>query len=499
MIGVHDPSEERERTKVLSQHPLDAAGSDQLDRIARLAAISCDAPIGLVSIVESDRQVFAGKSGLDVFATSGADSFCAHCVSGRDPMVVPDATRDPRFAGNPLVTGAPDIRFYAGHPVVSPDGRALGTICIVDRKPRASLSDSQTEALRTLAHVVASLLDGLRADACRRVDQSRSLSMVAELEQRFAVLADSLPQLVWSALPDGMSDYFNRPWCEFTGSPAAVSHGTGWLSFVHPDDVPVAADAWDKAVGSGDDYEVRYRLRRHDGVHRWVIARGHSLRDEQGVVIRWIGTCTDIDDEMATADALELLSQELGHRIKNIFSVIGGLVSLSSRSHPDAGGFARELYDRILALGRAHGYIGSRTDASSHGGLKGLLAELLSPFGGAGEDRIAITGDDIAIDDRSGTPLALVFHELATNSAKYGAIASEHGRIGIHLVAGDPVRMTWIETGIETTGRSAKSGFGSSLIDMSITRQLGGYHSRNWGLDTLRMEITIPSANLSRQ
>ncbi|MFM6932757.1 MAG: PAS domain-containing protein [Novosphingobium sp.] len=461
----------------------------------------CNAPIGLVSIVEENRQVFIGRAGLDVCETEREHSFCAHAMGQTEAMVVSDATKDQRFDTNPLVTGELGIRFYAGQPLVSPEGQPLGALCVIDHTAREGLSPSQADALATLGEVVMSQLEGLRADARAELARSQSLIQVAELEQRFAVLADSLPQLVWSTPPDGMSDYFNRPWCDFTGLPAKASYGTGWLTLLHPEDAPVAARAWGQAVSAGKSYEVRYRLRRHDGAYRWVVARGLPLFDLDGKVMRWIGTCTDIDDEMATADALELLSQELHHRIKNIFAVIGGLVSLSSRSHPDAADFAAELYGRILALGRAHAFIGSpgsRSDGTVHGGLKGMLAELLSPYMIHGSNRITVTGDEIAIDDRSATPLALVFHELATNSAKYGALGADAGTVEIALESKDPVCLRWIEKGISRTGEAMPGGFGTRLIDMSIKRQLGGNYTIDWGESSLELAISIPSGNVER-
>lgn len=501
MSDLNRSDAEAERLRILGQYPLEKSDENRLNRIARLAAQICNAPIGLISIVEENRQVFIGRTGLDVCGTEREYSFCDHAMRQAEIMVVEDAAKDPRFFDNPLVTGDLGIRFYAGQPLVSPEGQPLGALCVIDHNPRDGLTAEQSEGLATLAELVMSQLDSLRADVRAEKARTQSLSQVAELEQRFAVLSDSLPQLVWSTPPDGMSDYFNGPWVEFTGLPAKASYGTGWLSFVHPEDAPIAAQTWNKAVATGKSYEVRYRLRRHDGAYRWVIARGLPLFDADGQVMRWIGTCTDIDDEMANADALELLSQELHHRIKNIFAVIGGLVSLSSRSHPDAADFAAELYGRILALGRAHAFIGSpgsRSDGTVHGGLKGMLAELLSPYMVVGSSRILITGDEIAIDDRSATPLALVFHELATNSAKYGALGAESGTVEIALEDKDPVCLRWIEKGIAKSGESKPGGFGSRLIDMSIKRQLGGSYEMQWGSDSLELAISIPSGNVER-
>jgi len=492
---------EEERLRVLREYPLGAAAKARLDRIAHLAAQICAAPTGLVSLVEADRQIFVGKSGIDVAGTPREQSFCAHAMVHDEAMVVPDARIDARFSRNPLVTGAPGIRFYAGQPLASAEGLPLGTLCVIDHEPREGLTEAQRSALVTLADVVQTVLESLRSEAGSQAEQDRSLGMVAELEQRFALLADSLPQMVWSTPPDGKPDYFNRQWCDFTGSSAETSYGGGWLGFLHPEDAPVAAQVWQQAVDRGQTYEIRYRLRRRDGVFRWVVARGLPMQDQNGKAVRWIGTCTDIHDEMETADALEILSQELSHRIKNIFAVIGGLVSLSSRNHPDAEKFARELYGRILSLGRAHAYVGghgARSDLSAHRSLKGLLAEILTPYREAEVDRVTIHGDDIAIDERSATPLALVFHELATNSAKYGAIGNAVGTVNIELEAGDPVCLRWIERGISGAASNRTSGFGSRLIDMSITRQLGGTYETRWGANELAVTIAVPAENLNR-
>ncbi|MFM5908100.1 MAG: sensor histidine kinase [Novosphingobium sp.] len=494
-------SQEAHRLDMLGQYPLKDADQERLDRIAKLAARICETPIALVSIVEEDQQVFIGRSGFSGCGTDRDSSFCAHAMRGARAMVIPDALLDERFAQNPLVIGGPRIRFYAGQPLISPEGQPLGALCVIDQEPRAGLGPAQVEGLETLAQAVMSMLENLRIAARNKAEQNLSQSQAAELQQRFEVLADSLPQMVWSTPPDGMSDYFNRPWCDFTGLPPQDSYGTGWLAFLHPEDAPVAAREWSRAVATGTAYEVRYRMRRHDGAHRWVIARGLPLYDEDGTVMRWIGTCTDIDDEVNTADALELLSQELHHRIKNIFAVVAGLVSLSSRSHPDAAEFATELYNRILALGRAHAFIGSpgsRSDDTVHGGLKGMMSELLMPYRTDGGDRIAITGDDIAMDDRSATPLALVFHELATNSAKYGAIGSQAGTVEIALSDGDPVQMRWIERGISRKGENTPGGFGSRLIDMSIRRQLGGSYDTQWGDTSLELTMSVPRGNIKR-
>lgn len=144
--------------KVLWQYDvLDTVPEAVFDELTSLAALICDAPIALITLVDEDRQWFKSKVGVDLNETSRNVSFCAHAIMQSDMTIVPDATKDKRFKSNPLVVSAPKIRFYAGVPLVTPDGHALGTLCIVDRKPR-KLTEQQKTALNVLArHVMTQL------------------------------------------------------------------------------------------------------------------------------------------------------------------------------------------------------------------------------------------------------------------------------------------------------------------------------------------------------
>ncbi len=141
---------------------LDTESEGAFDDLVALAATICDAPIALISLVDESRQWFKAKVGLDVAETSRDVAFCAHAILGSDVMVVGDATKDPRFASNPLVTGAPNIRFYAGAPIVTSQGTALGTVCVIDRKPR-TLTPMQEQALRLLRQTAGHLIELRRA------------------------------------------------------------------------------------------------------------------------------------------------------------------------------------------------------------------------------------------------------------------------------------------------------------------------------------------------
>jgi GAF domain-containing protein len=150
---------EKKRLKVLWQYEvLDTVPEEVFDDLTELAARICEAPIALISLVDEKRQWFKSKVGTAVNETSREISFCSYAITQPDLFIVPDATLDSRFARNPLVTSEPKIRFYAGAPLITPDGYALGTLCVIDKVQR-ELRPEQAQALTILAHHVVSQLE----------------------------------------------------------------------------------------------------------------------------------------------------------------------------------------------------------------------------------------------------------------------------------------------------------------------------------------------------
>lgn len=148
------PANEFKRLEALRRYRLlDTPREQGFDDTTLLASFICETPIALISLIDVDRQWLKSAIGLSVTETPRDQAFCAHTILQRDVMVVEDATQDNRFAENPLVTGNPNIRFYAGAPLVDQEGHGLGSLCVIDRKPR-QLSDRQMEALRALARKV---------------------------------------------------------------------------------------------------------------------------------------------------------------------------------------------------------------------------------------------------------------------------------------------------------------------------------------------------------
>lgn len=162
--------------RILDTHP-----EERFDRLTRLAKRLFDVPIALVSLVDENRQWFKSIQGLDATETPRDVSFCAHAILGESLLVVPDATKDARFADNPLVVGEPHIRFYAGYPIEAPDGSKLGTLCIIDNQPRHFGSD-ELEALADLAQIVERELAFVQMatlDELTRISNRRGFKMLS--------------------------------------------------------------------------------------------------------------------------------------------------------------------------------------------------------------------------------------------------------------------------------------------------------------------------------
>jgi GAF domain-containing protein len=172
------PSNEARRLKVLWQYEvLDTVPEEVFDDLTELAARICEAPIALISLVDESRQWFKAKVGVSATETSRDISFCAYAITQPGVFIVADTLKDKRFAQNPMVLSGPKIRFYAGAPLITPDGYAMGTLCVIDMKPRV-LRPDQKEALTVLARHIVSQLE------LRRRTKDLSIARQAEKSQK---------------------------------------------------------------------------------------------------------------------------------------------------------------------------------------------------------------------------------------------------------------------------------------------------------------------------
>ena len=489
-----DPAENDEaRLVILAEYEPDSLIDDpELKAITAFAAKLCGVETVLVSLVEEDRNHFLAGAGMMEREAPRATGFCQHAMVESGLVEVRDATLDPRFADTPQVSGAPFIRFYAGAPLVSAEGAPLGALCLIDPTSRPGGLDAlQREGLTVLAQAVMRRMEDRRGRVLAERELKASLG-------RFEALADAMPQMAWSTPDDGQTDYFNARWYEFTGAKPGGHYGLGWLEALHPDDREMAGREWSKAVASGEPFEVEYRLRRHDGEYRWTLARGMPVRDEKSGSNRWFGTNTDIHERKGMIENQLLLTRELSHRIKNIFSVIGGLIGFEARLTPDFKPIADGVMARIAALGRAHDFV--RPDDEAEGAdLCRLLAKLFEPYHDGHDVRVRIDCGTKPIADHATTPLALIFHELATNSVKYGALSVPEGHVELGVRdEGDDLRFDWREVGgpAPVAPIEGGGGFGTTLVDISVVRSLRGTIERRFPPSGAEILLRVPKISL---
>ena len=310
----------------------------------------------------------------------------------------------------------------------------------------------------------------------------RAEAALVESETRFKTFAQAMPNQVWSATPDGQLDWFNEQVYSYSGLAFDDLKGSGWAQIVHSDDIGAAAAGWADALSGQAPYQTQFRLRRADGSWRWHLARALPILD-QGITTRWIGTNTDIDDQKATEHALkqaesqqQLLTGELEHRMKNMMAMVGAVANQTFRAAATKEEALNSFTARLHALNQAHDILtkSSWTIAPMMGVVEGALAPHRT-----GEGRFRIGGPDVELTPKQGLSLALALHELATNATKYGALSVPTGMIDIKWDCpvsseGQTLCFEWRESGGPVVTLPKRRGFGSRLIERTLSSDFGG-------------------------
>ncbi len=306
------PPDELLRLRALHRFGImDTEAEAEFDDITLLASSICETPIALITLLDAGRQWFKSKVGLRVNETARNIAFCGHTILDDAIFEVPDAHADPRFDDNPLVTGAPNLRFYAGAPLITADGYRLGALCVIDTVPRA-LTQKQRSALEALSRQVVRQLEARTVSH----EYRQALAFIHKIAER-------VPGMIYQyrRRPDGSScfPYASQGMLAVYGvAPAAViDDAAAVLAMVHPDDVDGMLASIATSAADLTPWQREYRVRHADGTLHWLFGNALPERESDGGVL-WHGFITDITEQKAAALALQGSQQFLHTLIENL-------------------------------------------------------------------------------------------------------------------------------------------------------------------------------------
>ena len=272
-------------------------------------------------------------------------------------------------------------------------------------------------------------------------------------------------------------------------------------SRIHPADAQRVRSAFSETRTATGAYEIDFRILLGEAV-RWISARGQG--DDVGMVDRvMFGVFMDVTERKQAEENREVLAGEMSHRVKNLFSIASALTAIAARSAATTTDMARDLTQRLTALGRAHDLVRPVPghEKSKTAPMGALLAVLLAPYDddAPSQSRIHTSVPDVSVGETSATTLALVIHELATNSIKYGALSAAGGSLNLSCTANDAeVVLVWTERGGPAVAPPpGPTGFGSKLIHQSLTGQLGGSIVFEWPTEGVVATLRMSKARLA--
>jgi PAS domain S-box-containing protein len=331
-----------------------------------------------------------------------------------------------------------------------------------------------------------------------RTEQHEAEQRLREQEERFRLLATSVPQLVFTTFADGGRTWPSPQWIDFTGQSFDDSLGQGWLEAIHPDDRELTRAAWGEAIAAGE-YCVEHRVWREvDREYRWHQTRARPLSGHTEPP-EWIGTMTDVHDLRSLKDRQTVLLAELQHRTRNLLGLVQAIARQTLKRSASLDDFRAAYEERLGALSRVQSMLAELDygDVS----LRALIdAELVAHGDGATyTDKVKIEGPDVELPPTAAQALALGVHELATNAVKYGALAHPEGRLSVTWSVTkqgqqDVATIEWQESGVAMPegAEGSHTGYGTELITRALPYQLKTKTELIYGPDGVRCTIAVP-------
>ena len=343
-------------------------------------------------------------------------------------------------------------------------------------------------------HCFTDITDRKRMDVA--LEQSRLRAR--EQEQLLAATYEHAAIGISEVGPDGRFLRVNEAICAIVGMSREQHMSATLFDRTHPDDADPDREAFRKQVnGELEFYSVEKRLKRPDGRVIWLSVRSTPVRSDNNQLLYVVRVVQDITERKASERRQKLLIDELNHRVKNTLATVQSLASQTARGAPSPAEFREAFEGRLIALSKAHDQLTVHHWESVD--LRELLSGSLAPYTGTGPERIVLRGEDIVLRPRAVLTLAMVFHELATNAAKYGALSAPGGSVEIvwqPVLAEDGgrpmLRIEWIEQGGPAVVEPTRRGFGSKLIEGSIPSDLSGIATLVYDPAGLRCAIAVP-------
>jgi PAS domain S-box-containing protein len=299
---------------------------------------------------------------------------------------------------------------------------------------------------------------------------------IHESEARFRSLADNVPVMIWVTDSDGSCSYLSRSWYEYTGQTPETGLGTGWLDAVHPDDRHRTGEIFHATLLEKAAFQLEYRLLRRDGEYRWAIDAATPRFGKDGAFLGHVGSVLDIDERKRWEDHQQLLINELNHRVKNTLAIVQAIAGQSFKGgHGDPD--ARTAFEgRLFALAKAHDVLTRENWESAD--LHEIIDAAIMPYMQQDSDRFTIDGPHLRLAPSMAVSLAMAFHELATNAAKYGALSVASGHVTIRWMIRQSdakhLALQWMEEGGPVVSPPTRKGFGTRLIERSLAQELSG-------------------------
>jgi PAS domain S-box-containing protein len=318
-----------------------------------------------------------------------------------------------------------------------------------------------------------------------------------ENEERFRVLATSIPQLVFRSRPTGDRTWPSPQWIDFTGQSFEESLGKGWLDAVHPADRESTLLAWREAQATGEHYSEQRVWRTAAGEYRWHQTRARPVEGAKDN--DWVGTMTDIHELRGLQDRQAVLMAELQHRTRNLLAVVQAIATQTLRKTDSLEVFQEEFDNRLRALSRVQSLL-AQFDHQDIDLRRLVEAEILAHGDGAiVPGKVTIGGPAASLPASSAQAVGLALHELATNALKYGALAQPDGKLEViwdlRAEGVQPlVSLEWRESGVTMprTGQPRRKGYGTELIERALPYQLKARTRLEHGPDGVRCLITVP-------